>query len=66
MFKKGVHWGRGDFMKYKVRVFDKKTNEEKWTVEETFDSEKAADDAINVLKTSFSQDYQYVKVPVKQ
>ena len=27
-------------MKYEVRVLDKKTNEEKWTVEETFESEK--------------------------
>jgi hypothetical protein len=44
----------------------KKTNEEKWTVEETFESEKDADDAINALKTSFLQDYLYVKVPVKQ
>jgi hypothetical protein len=53
-------------MKYKVRVFDKKTNEEKWTVEETFETEKAADDAIIALKNSFSQDYIYVKVPVKK
>lgn len=52
-------------MKYKIRIFNKETNKEEWTVDEVYESEKLVDEAIKLLKKNFSNDYQYVKVPVK-
>jgi hypothetical protein len=48
-------------LKYKVVALDEQTNKEDWEVEEIFNSEKDADEAIQALKTSFSKDYRYIK-----
>ncbi|MBT2700881.1 MULTISPECIES: hypothetical protein [unclassified Bacillus (in: firmicutes)] len=53
-------------MKYKIRVFNKKTNKEAMSIDEVFESIEAAEAEIDRLKASLSQDLQYVKVPVKQ
>jgi len=55
---------RSFIMKYKIRVFNMETNKEECTVDEVFESKELADEAIERLKTSFSQDYQYVMVPI--
>ena len=52
-------------MKYKIRIFDKHTNREVMTIKEVFESEEAAEAAIESLKASLSNDNEYVKIPVK-
>ena len=53
-------------MKYKIRIFNKRTNREVMTIEEVFESKEAAEVAIESLKASITDDNQYVKIPVKQ
>ena len=53
-------------MKYKIRVFDKNINKEVMSIDEVFESKDAAEAEIERLKASISQNFQYVKIPVKQ
>lgn len=53
-------------MKYKVRIFNKRTDREVMTIEEVFESKEAAEAAIESLKASLTDDNQYVKIPIKQ
>jgi outer membrane protein assembly factor BamD (BamD/ComL family) len=52
-------------MKYRIRVFNKNTNKEEMRINEVFESEEAAEAAIERLKASISKDNQYIKIPVK-
>jgi|tagenome__1003787_1003787.scaffolds.fasta_scaffold7406426_1 hypothetical protein len=58
-------WERKISMKYKVLVFNN-DNKEEWTFDEVYETKEATEAAIGSLKANISQDYQYVKVPVKQ
>ena len=53
-------------MKYKIRVFNKNTNKEVMSIDEVFESKDAAEAEIERLKVSISQDFQYVKIPIKK
>jgi len=53
-------------MKYKIRIFNKRTDREVMTIKEVFESKEAAEAAIESLKASVTDDNQYVKIPVKQ
>ena len=53
-------------MKYKIRIFDKRTNREVMTIKDVFESKEAAEAAIESLKASITDDHQYVKIPVNQ
>ena len=53
-------------MKYKIRIFNKRTDRELMTIKEVFESKEAAEAAIESLKASITDDNQYVKIPVKQ
>lgn len=57
---------RSFMMKYIIRVFNKETNKEEWTVDEVFETKELEDEAIERLKTAFSHDYSYVKVLVNE
>ena len=53
-------------MKGKIRVLNKNINKEVMSIDEIFKSKDAAEAEIKRLKIAISQDFQFVKIPVKQ
>ncbi|MFJ5624761.1 hypothetical protein ACIQD3_18985 [Peribacillus loiseleuriae] len=52
-------------MKYKIRVFQKNSNEETIIVADIFNSLSSAEAAIEKLESKYPDMYDYVKVPVQ-